>query len=149
MESGIVPGGTTVSVKSVVRIEAKEAVPAEGFPAVLVGDLRNDAGQVVASSGSPLRLVILDTSPAQLGIAAIMIAGNWRAAQPSSAPADVVGGGAPLGTLVRGVLDTHAGQLAPTESMAIRTSAPDLQVPAGALLVFRLDQPLRIAGMGR
>jgi hypothetical protein len=136
-ESHVIPAGATVSIKTVVRIDSSE-VPAEAFPAVIVGDLKDASGTTVATSGSPVRLVIL-RSPPQLGIAALMVAGDWRAVAAGSE-------GAPLGTLTRGILDTSAGQTGPTESMAIRTTGDTVQVPAGALLVFRLEQPLQIGG---
>lgn len=137
------PAGTTVSLKTVLRIEAAGSVPAQGFPAVVVGDLKDASGATIASSGSPARLVILRKAPAQLGLAAILVEGNWRSVSPVSGSDEAVGGGAPLGTLVRGLLETRAGQNAAAGSMAIRTSGTDVQVPAGTLLVFRLDEPLQ------
>lgn len=121
-----IPTGTTISLRTVSRIDSKNTIPAEGFAAVVAGDV----GDAILS-GSPARLVIL---PGQLGLGAVMVNGGWL---PVSAP---------LGTLVKGVLDTRIGQLPGSEnqSMAIRVTGDEIQVPAGTLLIFRTEEPIRV-----
>jgi hypothetical protein len=138
-ESGVIPAGTNLSIKSVVRIDGKDAGPADGFPAVIVGTVHGPSGEALFHSGSPVRLVILKTTPPQLGMAAVMVGGSWRAVEGAA-------GGAPLGALIRGVLDPDPRPQQPDGSMAIRTAGPEVQVPAGALLIFRTAEPLRLSG---
>jgi hypothetical protein len=139
MESRVIPAGTTLALKSVVRIERSEAGSGDGFPAVVTGSLAGPSGEILVSSGSPVRLVILDTTPPQLGIAAMMVNGSWHAIQGTA-------GGAPLGTLLRGVVDPNPAPSERAESMGIRTTGPDVEVPAGALLIFRTAEPLTFSG---
>lgn len=144
-----VPAGGQISLRTVTRIDANSKVAGEGFPAVLVGDLLDASSEVIATSGSPARLVLLDagTGAAQLALSALMIRGSWYAVTATHAASSQqpVGGGAPLGTLIRAVSDARAALGPVTRSMRVETSGPQTQVPSGYLLVFRLDQPVRIA----
>ena len=137
--SGVIPSGTALSIRSVVRIDARDTASAEGFPAVIVSNLTGDTGETLVLSGSPARLVIIPGSAQKLVLAAVMVEGSWRAVAGGT-------GGAPLGTLLRGVLDPYPRPQADGVSMAIRVEGADLQVPAGALLMFRTDAPIRLAG---
>jgi hypothetical protein len=128
----VIPAGTTVSLRTVSRIEANRAVPNESFAAVVVSDVMDSSGNRFLSSGSPAKLVVL---PEGLGLAAVMVYGSWYAVNQGAA--------APLGTLVQGVLDTHI-TADPGQSTAIRTTGDRIQVPAGALLIFRLGQPANV-----
>jgi hypothetical protein len=139
-DAHLVPAGTTISLKSVVRIDASLAGSADGFPAVITGSLPGSSGETLVHSGSPVRLVILATTPPQLGIAAIMVEGSWRAVAGSA-------GGAALGTLLRGVLDPNPIPQQRDESAAIRTAGADIHVPAGALLIYRTEEPMRFSGV--
>ena len=125
-ERVVIPAGTTISIRTISRIDSTNAIPSEGFAGVIVGNVAD-----AITSGSPARLIIL---PGQLGLGAVMIDGNWMATS------------APLGTLVQGVLDAQTAQPhgSGNESMAIRTSGAHIQVPAGTLLIFRNDQPITI-----
>lgn len=134
VERGLLRAGSMVSLRTVERIEPAPA--AQGFGAVLVADITDTSGQSVAGSGAPVRLAI---RPEGLALAAVMIYGDWRAVSAED------GGAAPLGTLVRGLIDTPAPGAPVKQSMAIRTTGPDLLVPAGSLLIFRLDAPATIS----
>jgi hypothetical protein len=133
-DRGILPAGTNVPIRTVTRIEA--AAPGQSFGAVLVGDLVDSSSAPLAGSGAPARLTV---RPEGLALSAVMIYGTWHAVSGSD------GGPALLGTLVRGMNDTPASGAPVTESMAIRTSGADVQVPGGSLLLFRLDAPARIS----
>ena len=125
VEQFVIPAGSTISLRTVSRIDAKNTIPAEGFAAVVAGNV-GDA----LTAGAPARLVIL---PGQLGLGAVMVEGNWL---PMSAP---------LGTLVKGILDSRLAQLPGSEnqSTAIRVTGDDIQVPAGTLLIFRTEQAIQ------
>jgi hypothetical protein len=143
VERGILPAGTTVVLRVVGRITAGTASPEQGFGAVVAGDVHDSSGHMIVSSGAPARLVI---HPEGLALSAVMIYGAWRAVGPASGADRAVGGGALLGTLTRGVIETPPAGTSVTQSMAIRTTGPDVQVPAGTLLIFRLDEPAKITG---
>ena len=130
-EHVVIPAGTTIAIRTISRIDSSKVIPSEGFAVVIVGTV----GDAI-TSGSPARLVIL---PGQLGLGAVMVNGDWMTAS------------SPLGTLVQAVLDTQIAQSTGTgnESMAIRTSGENIQVPAGTLLIFRNDQPITIGSGGR
>ena len=118
-----------IAIRTVSRIDSRSAIPAEGFPAVITGNVNEDI-----LSGSPVKLVIL---PGELGLGAVMIGGRWL---PSSGK---------LGTLTQGVIDTTIAQARHNESMAIRTSGEHVQVPAGTLLIFRLDEAVTVGSAER
>jgi len=122
LERYTIPAGTMIAIRTVGRIDSRSVFPAEGFPAVITGNVNEDI-----LSGSPVKLVIL---PGELGLGAVMIKGRWL---PSSGK---------LGTLTQGVIDTTIAQPGNNESMAIRTSGENIQVPAGTLLIFRLNEPV-------
>lgn len=140
MTGFVLPAGTTLQLRTVSRIQPDRAFPSEGFGAVIAGDVHGGSGELVFGSGAPARLVIRNEG---LALAAVMIYGTWYSVAPASGDTPV-GGGALLGTLTRGVMDTPRPGSASVESMAIRTTGPDLQVPAGALLIFRLDAPAQV-----
>ena len=127
-DTAIVPAGSSLPLRTVSRIEP--AASNQAFDAVVAGDV---AG--VIPSGSPARLVI---RPEGLALSAVMIYGTWHAVSGTGNEAAL------LGTLVRGVIDTPRPGDPVTQSMAIRTSGADVQVPAGSLLIFRLDTALRL-----
>jgi hypothetical protein len=143
-----VPAGTEISLRTVDRIDPAQAEPGQGYAAVLVRNLLNESGGVIALSGSPARLTVLRTGAGQeqLGLSALMIAGNWISVRSGSAEqVQPLAGAAPLGTLVRGVSDGPTR--GPVEqSMRVETTGADVQVPGEFLLIFRLEQPLQIGG---
>ena len=124
LERYTIPAATIIAIRTVSRIDSRSAIPAEGFPAVITGNVNEDI-----LSGSPVKLVIL---PGELGLGAVMVRGRWL---PSSGK---------LGTLTRGVIDTTIAQPRHNESMAIQTSGEHIQVPAGTLLMFRLDEAVTV-----
>ena len=127
MEPLVIPAGTTVSLRTVGRIDAG----GQSFGVVLASDLPG------IISGSPARVVIVEN---RLALSAVMRNGMWYAVQPDEGTVQPVGGGAPLGTLVRGVLDVPN----PQGNTAIVAEGPRIRIPAGAILIFRLDTPARV-----
>ena len=127
LERYTIPAGTMIAIRTVGRVDASSVVPAEGFPAVITGNVNEDI-----LSGSPVKLVIL---PGELGLGAVMIKGRWL---PSSGK---------LGTLTQAVIDTTIAPPRENESMAIRTSGENIQVPGGTLLIFRLNEPLTVGAL--
>ena len=152
--AGILPAGTVLAVRTVGPINPAHNRTGEGFPVVVGRELIDSRGQAVATPGAPARLVMLPSSTgseSRLGIAAIMLYGAWHvvnAAAASGAPV-AIGGGAPLGTLLRAVSDGAVVNTSDSRarSLDVITSGGDVTVPPGVLLVFRLDEAAVIEGV--
>jgi hypothetical protein len=138
----VLPVGTAVTLRTVAPIDAREAQPREGFAAVLAAELVDASKQVLASAGSPVKLVVLETPAGHtLGWSAIMIYGNWRVV---SAPA---GGPAPIGKLERAVSDLGSAPLNGHPDYGVSIGPKTVQVPPRWLLAFRLEAPAHVEGV--
>ncbi len=144
---GVLDAGTAVSIRTVVPIDAREAGPAEGFAAVLAGEIRNAAGDPVVLSGSPARLVILPGSSPRLAIGAVLVEGNWRSLVPVQAAAGTPRAGVALGTLVDAIVESHPAAPPAKEKPEVTISGPGIHVPASTLVIAELAEAARLIGV--
>ena len=60
----VIPGGTQVRVETAATIDSRNSRPGQEFRGFLVGDLKTPDGRVVATSGSPVYLMVTDRGQA-------------------------------------------------------------------------------------
>lgn len=164
-----IPAGTRLEVRT---NEAITSSSGEGrtYSAQVATDVVGQGGDMLLPKGSPVELVLMETrqgrgirgSSVQLGMRSVTVNGSTylvisQEVQRSSGvgknrrTAEMVGGGAALGTLIGaaagggkgavlgGLAGAAAGALA-----QILTSGKELKIPAETVLSFQVDEPLML-----
>jgi hypothetical protein len=167
-----VPAGTEISVLTNQEINSKTTNQGQTFPADVAENVTNSAGQVVIPKGSEAELVIRNvnaggttgTSELALDLQSIKVGGRRYMVSTEDVSqsgrsglgknkrtAEMVGGGAVLGTLIGAVAGGGKGAAigAATGAAAgagtqILTRGKTVEVPAESTLRFKLDQPLQL-----
>jgi hypothetical protein len=164
---GEIPAGTTLEIRTNENINANTATAGRSYSAELANDVVRSGGGMLIPAGSPARLAVLSTGTGstpdlELGVQSISV--NGRNYTVSTDPvtkggnegvgrnrrtAEMVGGGALLGTLLGAVAGggkgAAVGAIAGAAAGAgaqVLTKGKEVRVPAETLLRFRLDQPL-------
>ena len=174
-DSAMLPVGTQISVRTDGDIDAQTANTQQMYPATVTQDIVDQSGRVVIPSGSEADLVIRDVNQGgtltsgNLILDLQSVRANGRQYMLSTADvkegsqtgigknkrtAEMVGGGAVLGTLLGALagggkgaaIGAIAGGAAGGGVQAI-TKGKEIKVPAETVLTFRLDQPLRLQEM--
>jgi hypothetical protein len=167
------PVGTTISVLTNESIDSKNAREGQVFPADVAEDVTNSSGAVVIPKGSEAELVIRQltapgttTGKSELGLDLQSLKVSGRRYRVSTEDvqqsgraglgknkrtAEMVGGGALLGTLVGAIAGGGKGAAIGAAAGAgagagaqVLTRGKSIQVPAESKLQFRLDEPLRL-----
>ena len=166
-----IPAGTTFAVRTNQTISSNEA--GRTFSAELAQDITNQSGVLLAPKGSPAELVILEASnggavgtrSVELGLRSVTVAGQRHEVTTGGATergnaglganrrtAEMVGGGAALGTLIGAVAGGGTGAAigaaagAATGAAAqVYTRGKEVNVPAETVLSFRLNQPMQLS----
>ena len=171
--SVVLPAGTEISVLTNESIDSKAAQEGQVFPADVAEDVTNSAGTVVIPKGSEAELVIrriasagtvTGSSDLTLDLQSIKVGGRrYRVSTEdieqsgraglgkNKRTAEMVGGGAVLGTLIgaiagggKGAAIGAAGGAAAGAGTQVLTRGKAVQVPAESRLRFKLDRPLRL-----
>lgn len=168
----IVPSGTQISVRTDEKIDSRSAVEGATYPATIVQDVIDPSGNIVIPRGSPAQLVIrgvnrggtLGSSNLLLDLDSIQVNGrNYRVLTrevetsgqngigANRRTAEMVGGGAALGTLLGAIAGGGTGAAIGAVAGAaggagaeVLTKGRDIRVPAETVLNFRLDRPLHL-----
>lgn len=166
------PAGTELSVLTDENIDSSTAHEGQTFRADIADNVMNSAGQIVIPKGSEAELVIrkatsggVTGSPeVALDLQSIKVGGhryevNTQDLQEKGSDgiganrrtAEMVGGGAALGTLIgaiaghgKGAAIGAAAGAAAGAGAQILTRGKTVKVPAETNLRFKLDQPLRL-----
>jgi hypothetical protein len=166
-----IPAGTTFAVRTNQTINSSEA--GKTFSAEVAQDITNQSGDLLAPKGSPAELVILETSSGgavgtrtvELGLRSITIDGRKYAVTSGGVTqrgdqglganrrtAEMVGGGAALGTLIGAVAGGGKGAAvgaavgaAAGAAAQVYTRGKEVNVPAETVLSFQLSQPLQLS----
>ena len=169
-EPGVIPSGTTFAVRTNESINTKEA--GKTFSAQVAQDVTDQSGKLLIPSGSAAELVVLQTSSGgavgtrtmELGLRSINVKGKrydvttGGVTQEGEAglgrnrrTAEMVGGGAALGTLIGAVAGGGKGAAVGAAVGAgagavaqVLTRGDEVRVPAESVLTFRLSEPLRL-----
>jgi hypothetical protein len=165
-DSGVIPAGTVIRVRTNEKIDSGNAATGRVFAGVVEQSATDRHGTVVIPRGSPAELVVTGVSKHQLALdlASVTVGGRHYAVSSSSESvqgtkkpgvgknkrtAKFLGVGAGAGTvigaiagggtgaLVGGLVGTGAG--AGAQSLTRDKSA---RVPAESVLTFRLQHPL-------
>jgi hypothetical protein len=166
----IIPEGTEVTIRTEKRIDSEHAQDGELFPATVVNEVRDSAGGVAIPSGTPAKLVILNSkghgavssSELVLDLYSIAVDGHTYRAITSNVvekgkqglgankrTLEYTGGGTGLGALLGGIFGggqgAGIGALAGAGGGALTqlfTRGHQVKVPAETTLTFRLERTL-------
>jgi hypothetical protein len=162
-----IPAGTPVSVRTDVGIYSSNAASGATFPASIVNDVRDPAGNVLIPRLAPAQLVMRSDHRGGyiLDLDSVVVDGrryrvdteDVSVAQGVGAnrrTATYVGGGAALGTLLGAIAGGGKGAAIGAVAGAaagggaqILTRGHEVRVPPETILNFRLEQPLTLRGM--
>ena len=169
-EPGVIPAGTNFSVRTNEEIKTRQA--GSTFDAQVAQEIQDQNGNVLVPMGSRAELVVVETSSGgavgtptvELAIRSITVNGRKQAVQTANQEekgaagiganrrtAEMVGGGAALGTLIGAVAGGGKGAAigaavgaAGGAATQVLTRGKEVQIPAETVLTFRLDQPWAI-----
>lgn len=170
-EPGVLPAGTTLEVRTNEAVQADSAAVGRTYSAQLAQPIMNTDGRTIAPAGSPAQLVVMNvreggtvtTDQIELGLRSITVNGQTHLVQSETQTTDqgglganrrtaeMVGGGAVLGTLVGAIAGGGTGAAigaatgaAAGAAVQVLTKGSRVDVPAESVLTFRLDQPIRL-----
>ncbi len=166
------PAGTEIQVRTNQAIDSSTATEGRTYDAVIDRDILDQAGNTVVPRGSDAQLVIRSVSSGGttgspdlvLDLQSVMVNGqrylvntqdlsqsNKQGIGENRRTAEMVGGGAALGTLLGAVAGGGKGAVigalagaAAGGTAQVLTRGKEVKVPAESQLTFRLDQPLRL-----
>jgi hypothetical protein len=164
--------GTQVSVRTDQDINVNTATQGRTYPASISQDVLDSSGNVVIPRGSETELVVrdvneggtlsggnlmLDLQSVQVNGRRLMVStgdikqGDDRGIGTNKRTAEMVGGGAVLGTLLgalagggKGAAIGAVAGAAAGGGVQVLTRGKEIRVPAETVLNFRLDQPLHL-----
>jgi hypothetical protein len=171
-----VPSGTQISVRTDEAIDSQNASEGQTFPATVLQDVTGAAGEVLIPKDSRAQLVIRElrggstTGSPQLVLDLNSISVNGRSYRVSTEDvtqtskagigknrrtAEMVGGGAVLGTLLgaiagggKGAAIGAAAGAAAGGTAQVLTKGKQVKVPAETILRFQLDRPIHLDASG-
>lgn len=176
-QPGLLPAGTTVSVRTNETIDATTAQAGQTYSAQVANDIMQPDGTLLVPQGSPAQLAVMNvvqggvvqSGQVQLGLRSITVNGRtYTVASPVATAsgnqglganrrtAEFVGGGAALGTLIGAVAGGGTGALIGAlagagggAAVQVLTKGSQVRVPAETVLTYRLDQPIDLVGYPR
>ena len=169
---GVIPAGTNLEVRTNESINADRSVPGQTYSAEVARDIVRDNGSMLIPRGSPVELVVLSRNvngapELELGVRSITINGQKYQVNTDEVKrrggegigknrrtAEMVGGGAVLGTLLGAVAGGAKGAAigaavgaAGGAAVQVLTKGKEVRIPAETVLSFRLDQPMYLASL--
>jgi hypothetical protein len=173
--SVVLPAGTEVAIQTNEAIDSKTAHVGQTFPAQVAQDVLSPSGQVLIPKGSEATLIIkqvssggtIGSSELALDLNTIHVAGrpykvtseavtrSGEGIGKNRRTAEMVGGGAALGTLLGAIagggkgaaIGAVAGAAAGGTAQVI-TKGKEVNVPAETVLKFKLDRALHLVPAG-
>lgn len=168
----VLQSGTQISVRTDQDINANTATQGQTYPASITQDVMDSAGNVVIPRGSEAELVVrdikeggtvssgnlmLDLQSVRVNGRRLMLStedikqGGDTGIGKNKRTAEMVGGGAVLGTLLgalagggKGAAIGAVAGAAAGGGVQVLTKGKEIRVPAETLLNFRLDEPLHL-----
>jgi len=172
-QTGVIPAGTTFSVRTQETINSDQ--PKARYSAEVAQNITSRSGNILVPKGSSADLAIVDnskggtigTSRMELVIRSVNINGKNYSIRTDSVEqegtqglgknrrtAEMVGGGAALGTLIGAIAGGGKGAAigaavgaAGGATTQVLTRGDRVQVPVETILNFRLDQAWRLEGV--
>src|SRR5688572_18484799 len=167
VEPGVIPSGTTFAIRTTDSITTTE--PGRSYSARIEQDIQDQSGRMLVPKGSPAEMVVVQsteagvvgTSSVELALKSVTVNGRNYAVTTGGVEqrgdeglganrrtAEMVGGGAALGTLLGAVVGGGKGAAigaitgaAGGAAVQVLTRGKEINVPAETVLTFRLDQP--------
>jgi len=167
-----VPAGTPISVRTNEAVDSRNASEGQTFSAVVVDDVKGSSGEILIPKNSDAQLVIRKvatggtTGSPELTLDLNSVTVNGRNYIVSTADvnkqgnsgigknkrtAEMVGGGAVLGTLLGAIAGGGKGAVigavagaAAGGTAQVLTKGKEVKVPAETVLKFQLDQPVTL-----
>jgi len=167
-----VPAGTAISVRTNEAVDSRNASEGQTFSAVVVDDVKGSSGEILIPKNSNAQLVIRKvatggtTGSPELTLDLNSVTVNGRNYIVSTADvnkqgnsgigknkrtAEMVGGGAVLGTLLGAIAGGRKGAVigavagaAAGGTAQVLTKGKEVKVPAETVLKFQLDQPVTL-----
>ena len=162
--------GTPISVRTNQSIDSRNAWQGMVYPATIVQDVNDRDGRVVIPRGSPANMVIRRVEQGPLGegnlvldLDAVQVNGHWYHVASTAMvgrrspigankrTAEMVGGGAAIGTLLGAIAGGGKGAAVGAAAGAVAgggvevlTKGREIHVPAESVLNFGLDRPLEL-----
>ena len=171
--SGVtLPAGTAISVRTNEAVDSRNASEGQTYSAVIVDDVKGSSGEILIPKNSDAQLVIRKiatggtTGSPELTLDLNSVTVNGRNYLVSTADvskkgnsgigknkrtAEMVGGGAALGTLLGAIAGGGKGAVigaiagaAAGGTAQVLTKGKEVKVPAETVLKFKLDQPITL-----
>jgi hypothetical protein len=174
-ELGVVPTATEFTVRTNERIDSTTATEGRTYSAQVARDVLDSNGAVLIPRGADAQLVIrnasqggtingpqltLDVENVTIDGARYLVStqdvqqGSEQNIGKNRRTAEMVGGGAVLGTLLGAIAGGGKGAAigliagaAAGGTAQVLTRGKEVRVPAETVLTFRLDQPIRLQSM--
>lgn len=170
-ESRTIPSGTELVVRTNETIDSENATEGRTYSAQIDRDVMDSSGAVLIPKGSDVQMVIrsvsqggtLSSANLALDLQSVTVNGrrylvNTEDVQRGGTgigknrrTAEMVGGGAALGTLLGAIAGGGKGAVigaiagaAAGGGAEVLTKGKSVKVPAETVLTFRLDQPMRL-----
>jgi hypothetical protein len=175
VESRVIAAGTEFSVRTNEAIDSTTATEGRTYSAQVARDVLDSSGGVLIPQGSDVQLVIRNVAEGgtlsgpqlSLDVQSVMIDGRRYLVSTQDVQrggdqnigknrrtAEMVGGGAVLGTLLGAIAGGGKGAAIGAVAGAavggtaqVLTRGKEVKVPPETLLTFRLDQPIRLQSM--
>jgi hypothetical protein len=169
---GVLDAGTMISVRTDQDIQSDSAAEGRTYPATIAEDVTGPNGRVIIPRGSEAELVIRQVNEGgrvsggnlMLDLQSVRINGTRYSVSTEDLQqgdksgiganrrtAEMVGGGAVLGTLLGAIAGGGKGAAigaiagaAAGGGVQVLTRGREIRVPSESVLNFRLDQPLRL-----
>ena len=166
------PAGTAISVRTNQAVDSRNASEGQTYSAVVVDDVKGSSGEILIPKNSDAQLVIRKvatggtTGSPELTLDLNSVTVNGRNYLVSTADvskkgnsgigknkrtAEMVGGGAALGTLLGAIAGGGKGAVigaiagaAAGGTAQVLTKGKEVKVPAETVLKFQLDQPVTL-----
>ena len=167
-----VPAGTAISVRTNEAIDSSNASEGQTYSAIVVDDVKGSSGEILVPKNSDAQLVIRKVATGgttgspelTLDLNSITVNGNRYMVSTADVSqkgntgvgknkrtAEMVGGGAVLGTLLGAIAGGGKGAVigavagaAAGGTAQVLTKGKEVKVPAETVLNFQLDQPVRL-----
>ena len=171
-ERGVIPEGTSFAIRTNETITSDQA--GQTFSAQVEQDIMDQNGRLLVPKGSPATLAVVETQGGgpvgtknmELAIRSITVRGRTynistegleqqgrEGLGRNRRTAEMVGGGALLGTVIGAVAGGGKGAAvgaaigaAGGAATQVLTRGKEVRVPAESVLTFRLDRPWRLVG---
>jgi hypothetical protein len=175
---GVIPSGTELVIRTNQAIDTDRAAPGRLYSAEIDRAIIDVRGNTMVPARSPAELAVVSStgggtfSTPQLGLAVRSITVNGhkynvvsdiseqeagqKGLGANRRTAEMVGGGAVLGTIIGAIAGGGTGAAigaaagaAGGAAVQVLTKGDHVRVPAETLLTFRLDRPIRLEGYRR